>query len=113
MNEFFKKNEVAVIKTIDHYDVAVPFDPPALYPEFSGTKNNRTSRFSPIYDSVRKFFIALELDKEHIDSGKWNPLSGLIVPGNKVFIKPSLVRESNRIGQDMNSMVTHASVLGL
>jgi uncharacterized protein (DUF362 family) len=111
MNEFFYKNEVAVIKTIDHYDVEVPFDPPAPYPEFSGTKNTRTSDFNPIYDSVRKLFIALELDKEHLDSGKWNPLSGLVVPGNKVFIKPNLVGECNGIGQDVNSMVTHASVI--
>jgi uncharacterized protein (DUF362 family) len=111
MNELFYKNEVAVIKTIDHYDVQVPFDPPALYPEFSGTKNSKMSGFNPIYDSVRKLFIALELDKERIDSGEWNPLSGLIVPGNKVFIKPNLVRENNGIGQDMNSMVTHASVI--
>ena len=76
-----------------------------------GTKNTRLSGFNPIYDSVRKLFIALELDKEHIDSRKWNPLSGLILPGNKVFIKPNLVREINGIGQDMDSMVTHASVI--
>lgn len=111
MNERFYNNDVAVIRTIDHYDVKVPFHPPTPYPEFSGTKNNGLSGFNPIYDSVRKLFIVLELDKEHIDSGKWNPLSGLIVPGNKVFIKPNLVKENNGIGQDMNSMVTHASVI--
>ncbi len=111
MSERFYNNDVAVIRTIDHYDVKVPFHPPTSYPEFSGTKNNGLSGFNPIYDSVRKLFIALGLDKEHIDSGTWNPLSGLIVPGNKVFIKPNLVRENNGIGQDMNSMVTHASVI--
>ena len=35
----------------------------------------------------------------------------MIVPGNKVFIKPNLVLERNGIGQDMNCMVTHASVI--
>jgi len=111
MDELFYKNDVAVIRTIDHYGVKVPFDPPAVYPEFSGTENVRTSDFNPIYDSVRQLFIALGLDRERVGSGTWNPLSGLIVPGNKVFIKPNMVREKNGIGQDMDSIVTHASVL--
>lgn len=111
MNESFYDNSVAVIKTIDHYDLKVPYDPSAAYPEFSGTPNRGVSGFNPIYESVRKLFMTLGLDKAHLDSGKWNPLSGLIVPGNKVFIKPNLVREYNGIGRDMNSMITHASVI--
>jgi len=111
MNESFYDNKVAVIRTIDHYNIKVPFDPPAPYPEFSGTKNSGVSGFNPIYDSVRRLFIALDLDKAHLASGSWNPLSGMIVPGNKVFIKPNLVGENDGIGRGQNSTVTHASVI--
>ncbi len=111
MNDSFYDNHVAVIRTIDRYDVEAPFHPPEIYPEFAGTKNDGVSRYNPIYDSVRRLFLALELDKDRIGSGSWNPLSGLIVPGNKVFIKPNLVRETSGIGRDMMSMVTHASVI--
>ncbi len=111
MNGSFYDNHVAVIRTIDHYDLEVPFHPPEAYPEFSGSKNHGRSGFNPIYDSVRKLFMALELDKDHLGSRSWNPLAGLIAPGNKVFIKPNLVRETSGIGRDVNAIVTHASVI--
>ena len=76
MNELFYSNHVAVIRTIDHYDVKVPFHPPTSYPEFLGTRNTGLSDFNPIYDSIRQLFIALHLDNEHVDSATWNPLSG-------------------------------------
>lgn len=104
-------NRVGVMKTIDHYGIEVPFHPASSYPEFAATRNNAVGRYNPIYDSVRGLFLALGLDKDRFGTVDWNPFSGLIVPGNKVFIKPNLVSETNGIGRDVMSMITHASVL--
>lgn len=111
MNGTLHDNRVAIIRTIDHYGLEVPFHPAAAYPEFWATRNKRICGFNPVYDSVRNLFLSLGLDKDRIGSARWNPLSGLIVPGNKVFIKPNLVRENNGLGRDVNSLVTHASVV--
>jgi len=111
MNESFYDNHVAIIRTIAHYDLEVPFHPPEAYPEFSGSKNSGKSGFNPIYDAVRSLLMALELDKDHMGRRNWNPLAELIVPGNKVFIKPNLVRENSGTGRDVNAVVTHASVI--
>ena len=104
-------HRVGVMKTIDHYGIEVPFHPPSAYPEFAGTRNNAVGGHNPIYDSVRSLFIALGMDKDRFGTAAWNPLGGLIVPGDKVFIKPNLVSETNGIGRDVTSMITHAGVL--
>lgn len=111
MNGTLHDNRVAIIRTIDHYGLEVPFHPAAAYPEFSATRNKRICGFNPVHESVRNLFLSLGLDKDRVGGARWNPLSGLIAPGNKVFIKPNLVRENKGLGRDVNSLVTHASVV--
>lgn len=104
-------HRVGVMKTIDHYGIEVPFHPASSYPEFAATRNNAVGRTNPIYDAVRNLFVALGMDKDRFGTVDWNPFAGLIVPGNKVFIKPNLVSETNGLGRDVMSLITHASVL--
>jgi uncharacterized protein (DUF362 family) len=87
-----------------------PFDPPAPFPELPW----RPVRLDPanrIYPAVRESFRLLGLDAERYGSPEWNPLGDLIRPGERVVIKPNLVRDFHGAGLDTESLVTHGSVL--
>jgi uncharacterized protein (DUF362 family) len=56
-------------------------------------------------------FLSLGLDRENAGTGQWNPFKGIVRPGDRVLIKPNLVRHYHPYGLDRMSIVTHASVL--
>ena len=61
---------------------------------------------------MREIFRLLELDVEHFGEASWNPLGFLISPGDKVVIKPNLIRESHIIRKaEWQQIVTHGSII--
>ncbi len=50
-------------------------------------------------------------DKIGYGTPHWNPLSGVIRPGDKVVIKPNWVYHRNNAGHGMDCLVTHTSVI--
>lgn len=105
---------VSVIQTRDAHYPKAPFHPSKKYGEFA-----RFSLFTidvdaenQVYGAVREALMGLELDKEQQGTEFWNPMKELIAPGERVVIKPNLVRHTHPLGEEgVLSMITHASVL--
>lgn len=109
-----KTNLVSIVRSKNKSYPVAPFHPDRVFPEFSDFNLFRFHRdpANDIYASVRQVLIDLELDKENIDTKKWNPLKSLIGKGQHVVIKPNLVRHCHPLGQSgVISMITHASVI--
>jgi uncharacterized protein (DUF362 family) len=87
----------------------LPFSPGERYPEYPFTELG--SQPNPVYDLVRKSLIQLELDKERAGTPLWNPLGKLIRPGDAVVVKPNWVLHENRGSGNLNSLVTHPSIV--
>lgn len=64
-----------------------------------------------VCDNLRKLFFWLDFDKKHFSQKGWNPLSEFISPGQTVLIKPSMVRHIHLAGGDINSVITHGSII--
>jgi uncharacterized protein (DUF362 family) len=61
---------------------------------------------------VRKILFMYGLDGANYGTEKWNPLSEVISQGDKVVIKPNLVRERHPLGGNaILSTITHSSLL--
>ncbi len=102
-------NLVAVVDTGCATYPAAPFSPAVRYPEYRGTDISPVP--NPVYEGVRDLFISLGLDRARLGSKHWNPLGNIICPGDRVLIKPNLVRHYHPYGLDRLSIVTHASIL--
>ncbi|MFQ5707304.1 MAG: DUF362 domain-containing protein [bacterium] len=62
-----------------------------------------------IYKSIRELFHLLSLDEKNYGTKNWNPLGEIIKSGDKVLIKPNLVKHEK--GEATGCVMTHASVL--
>lgn len=100
--------DAAIIQNSElKYPREAPFHPSCQYPEYSfqdiGPPN-------AVYEAMRTLLFRLDLDKEYYNTEDWNPLNQLISPGDKVVIKPNLVRHFNPNGS-MDAQITHGSVI--
>lgn len=86
------------------------FRPSVAYPEYP-FKDTVAKNTNMVYERVRECFSMLEMDKEHHDTEEWNPLRSIIVPGNKVLIKPNFVTDINGSGDSYECLYTHPSVI--
>lgn len=64
-----------------------------------------------ISETLRRLFWNAGWDREREGQPDWNPLGGLVSPGDAVVVKPNWVMHENHSGQGMDCLVTHASVL--
>jgi len=64
-----------------------------------------------VYDGVRRALRALGLDFDRYGTKEWNPLGELIKPGDRVVIKPNLVRDFHETDGNIYSIIAHASVI--
>lgn len=89
-----------------------PFNPPNNYLEFKDSINFNIDAKNKVYDGVRNTLILLGLDKDYINTPKWNPFKELVKPGEKVFIKPNMIAESHRLRKnEWDYVITHGSVI--
>ncbi len=87
-----------------------PFHPDQRYAEYefgeTGSEPNQA------YGAVRACLREAGLDYERFDTQQWNPLSGLINPGETVLLKPNLVKESHpRDPEGWRYVLTHGSII--
>lgn len=102
-------DNIYIINTKKIYDNNKYFNPSKKYVE--GLNINIKSD-EEIYDSVRKLFIEMELDKENIGQKNWNPLGKFIKEGNNVIIKPNLVTHDNKsMTGTTDSLITNFSII--
>ncbi|MEN3334564.1 MAG: hypothetical protein V7641_3929 [Blastocatellia bacterium] len=87
-----------------------PFHPQTHYPEYEliscGSEPN------PAYESVRSVFFLAGLDAENYGTRGWNPLKGLIRPGDHVLLKPNMLSARHpRYPEGWQYVLTHGSVI--
>ena len=102
------KETVYIKNTIDTYNNK-KFNPSLKYSELSNIDINIDSD-ERIYEDIRKLLKQMQLDKENIDTSKWNPFKDFIKKGDNVLIKPNLVMHENRVGT-VNCMITNFSLI--
>jgi uncharacterized protein (DUF362 family) len=90
-----------------------PFNPSGEYMELCQLAYSveTSEEPNPVYAGVRELLHLLDLDPENYGTPYWNPLGGLILPGQNVVIKPNLVLHETGNLAGTNSLVTHASVI--
>jgi uncharacterized protein (DUF362 family) len=84
-----------------------PFHPAEKYPEYPFKDLCPGNR---VYGEVRQLLFRLGLDREHFGQPSWNPLGGLIRPGDRVFVKPNLVGHHNPAG-GIECLIAQGSVI--
>jgi uncharacterized protein (DUF362 family) len=108
----YEKNKVIIAEAGSDadYPATPPFHPDEDFPEFSKQVPNSNEK-NIIYGLVRQLLFDLGLDKRNYDSPEWNPLSEIIKPGDKVLIKPNLVRHIHLTGGDYRTVVTNSALI--
>jgi len=95
--------------TYAEYPTEAPFHPGTRYPEYD---LGETGGPNHAYEAVRLCFAAAGLDASRHGTAAWNPLNGLISPGERVVIKPNFVRETHpRDSMGWRYVLTHGSVI--
>ncbi len=98
-------------RALTGYPSSAPWNPPEIYPESLGWMNRELDRANFIYRAVRNALRGLEFDSENYGTQNWNPLGVIISPGNRVLIKPNLVRHFHGTDGDLDSVITHVSFI--
>ena len=103
--------EVIVYRALNSsYPKKSPFHPDSPYPEYSFS--DLASERNEVYEAVRSCLYLAGLDLEHYGTSAWNPLKGLINPGETVLLKPNLVKEYHPRDPDgWKYVLTHGSVI--
>lgn len=73
------------------YPVTPPFDPAQVYPEYPFADDQPMSA-NGAYDLIRQALRTL--NPEGFGERDWNPLAGIVQPGDTVLIKPNLVDDA-------------------
>ena len=92
------------------YSADPPFHPQTTYPEYGlvslGSEPNAA------YESVRSVFRLAGLDAENYGTRYWNPLGGLVRPGDVVMLKPNMLSAHHpRYHDGWQCVLTHGSVI--
>ncbi|PLX44078.1 MAG: hypothetical protein C0609_06440 [Deltaproteobacteria bacterium] len=91
------------------YCRVVPYLPDSEFPEFSGIVPVGDSP-NPVTRRLREVMRLMGLDAERFGTREWNPLGELVSPGDRVVIKPNLVRHIHLAGGGIDSVITHPSL---
>jgi len=108
--KYLEDLRVAVVQGEHSYSNQAPFNPQCLYPEYHFPEEVG-SELNPAYEAVRRCFELLQLDPQNLCSSRWNPLLGVVKPGETVVIKPNFVLSAHSEGGNLFSIITHPSVI--
>jgi uncharacterized protein (DUF362 family) len=93
------------------YPPKPPYHPAELFPEYPFQKKE-LQKENDIYGAVRQAFWLQGLDTDLYNHPGWNPLKDYVKPGNKVVIKPNLVRHFHQQREmGLDAVITHASII--
>lgn len=108
----YTRTSVAVAGRIGiTYPADPPFHPSESYPEYPFQADDLSQIPNHAYAVVRECLRLLGLDRERFGQESWNPLGEIIKAGDHVLIKPNAVLDIHLSGDDLFSVVTHASVI--
>ena len=89
-----------------------PFYPPKIYPELLNLNITiKKDENNQVYEAVRNAFLLMKMDRKHIGTSSWNPLSEIIKNGDTVVLKPNFVIDKNINDRACGSTITHGSVI--
>jgi uncharacterized protein (DUF362 family) len=92
------------------YLETAPFDPDEQYPEYGDGGISESP--NPAYRAVREVFRLAGLDAARVGTSSWNPLGAIIRPGERVVLKPNLIKDVHpRDAQGWRYLMTHGSVV--
>lgn len=92
------------------YSQTAPFSPAQRFPE--SIFDDASPEPNPAYEGVRGCFHEAGLDAAHFGTSEWNPLQGLIHPGETVLLKPNMVHQRHpRDPQGWRYVITHGSLI--
>ncbi len=102
-------SEVCVSRSpLAGYPSEPPFHPDTKYPEYKGATGPR----NPVYAAVREAFRLMKLDADNFGTERWNPLEKVVVPGDRVVLKPNFIAHAHKIRRsDWNYVITNGSVI--
>ncbi len=103
---------VSIAAGAENYPQWTPYLPRERYPEYSFKAAGLANETNDAYDGLREALRLLGLDAEHYGHSDWNPLGGIIQPGQTVVLKPNFVREFRETheGHD-HCLITHGSII--
>lgn len=111
MRKYSHETAVVIQQTQDYYLEDAPFHPFQAYPEYPFGAFVSLDP-NPAYAGVREALRLLGLDEGHYGGADWNPLGGLIAPGDTVLLKPNFIREAHTLKADeWEQVITHGSVI--
>jgi uncharacterized protein (DUF362 family) len=87
------QNIIACKASAADYPKEVPFHPDTRYAEYRFGETSRET--NAVYEAVRSCLRMAGLDLGNYGTTAWNPLKGLIKPGETVLLKPNLVKEEH------------------
>lgn len=94
------------------YPQKAPFHPSETFPEYPFGQDDISDEVNKVYAAVRTLFHQLGYDEGHFGTTSWNPLKGLVHPGDTVVLKPNFVLDANmRAGGGTDELITHGSVI--
>jgi len=96
----------------DDYPAEPPYSPGDDHPEYPFGFDTHAKGANRAYEGVRDALRLLGLDAEHYGHSDWNPLGGIVQPGQTVVLKPNFVREFRETheGHD-DCLITHGSII--
>ena len=111
MNISWKQNaHVAIVRAVKaEYPNQPPFHPPDRYPELTNLPEFSPDATNVVYPAMRELLVHLS----GIQPGPgWNPLAGLIQPGDTVVLKPNFIKEQHETRpNEWEQVITHGSVI--
>jgi uncharacterized protein (DUF362 family) len=110
MKMFNQRTAVVYLQAEKKYPSTAPFHPHESYPDY--IFNETAAEDNLAYESVRQCFNLAGLDQQNYGTADWNPLRGLVCPGETVLLKPNLVKENHpRDADGWVYVLTHGSVI--
>jgi hypothetical protein len=80
------------------YSTRPPYHPPVAYPECPVPAGLDPS--NRVYHAMREALHLYGLDAAHFGEASWNPLGGLVQPGDTVLLKPNMIAHAHRYSND-------------
>lgn len=90
------------------------FSPEICYPEYLWEEESLSKKENGVYELVRTCLQTAGYDEVNYGKKTWNPLGGIISPGNTVLIKPNWVDHKNKnkkVDDNLACLVTSPAVV--
>jgi len=112
LNDTRLSKRVAIASGFHRYSDAAPYSLSQRYPEYPFGRTGLRPKENPAYGGLQQAMELLGLDADRHGTETWNPLSGIVRPGDTVVLKPNFVREfrDTQLGHG-DCLITHGSVI--